>query len=137
MRWTLLLLLLVAGCQQQGRETSYVEGIVTVNGTPLSNGTVTFLPESGRSATGYIQENGRYVLGTYDEDDGAVIGMHKVAITASLSTTKQRPNFDVDRPQDSAKQSLIPLRYADPDSSGLTFPVEAGANNQANFDLQK
>ena len=129
-----LILALTVGCSGSQRETAPVEGSVKLDGKPLASAIITFYPESGRSASGVLQENGTYVLGTYSESDGAVPGKHKVAITAFNQSAK-KPDFDNDRPNRSDRQSAIPVRYANPESSGLTFEVKAGETNNAPFEL--
>jgi hypothetical protein len=59
-----------------------VKGKVTYKGKPLTQGIVKFEPEGyGRRATGKLQADGTFVLGTFKEDDGAVAGSHQVFIT--------------------------------------------------------
>ena len=48
--------------------------------SPLTSGTVRFVPDAGRAASGTIESDGTYRLGTYSRSDGALIGTHKVAI---------------------------------------------------------
>ena len=88
-----------------------------LDGKPLEMGKVTFLPQdgSGRTATGKIQPDGSYVLGTYEEADGAVLGQHLVAVVA------QQPRGLP--PNDGGGESLIPTRYNSPSTSGLEFKV--------------
>lgn len=129
-----LILALTAGCSGSQHDTAPVEGIVKLDGKPLSSAIVTFFPESGRSASGVLQEDGSYVLGTYTDSDGAIPGKHKVAITAFNQASK-KPDFDNDRPNRSDRQSTIPVRYANPESSGLTYEVKAGEANNAPFEL--
>ncbi len=58
-----------------------VKGKVTYKGRPLSSGIVRFQPEGyGRPATGRLQSDGSYALGTAKEGDGVVAGAHVVTI---------------------------------------------------------
>jgi hypothetical protein len=123
---------LAAGCGSSENLAS-VEGIVRLNGEPLSRGIVTFLPEAGRSASGAINSDGTFQLGTYDKADGALVGKHLVTITATEAPTGP-PNFDVDRPNAPAPQALVPARYAVA-GNGLTFDVKSDEANHAEFDL--
>lgn len=108
-----------------------VEGIVLLDGKPLDHGMVTFVPAAGRGAKGSIGSDGRFVLGTHSDADGALVGRHRVAVTA-FEKPVWPPNYDRDG-QESDK-SPVPPRYASPDSSGLTFQVEQG-RNEAKIEL--
>lgn len=130
--WTPALLLCI-GCGG-GDDLAPVDGMVRLNGEPLTRGIVTFTPEAGRSASGTINSDGTFRLGTYDERDGALVGTHGVSITATEASSG-RPNFDSDRVTP-PKDLSVPPRYASAETSGLTFEVKAGESNHAEFDLQ-
>ncbi len=62
--------------------TVQVKGKITYQGKPMSKGEITFEPVNiGREAQGAIQSDGTYVMTTFKKDDGAVPGVHRVAIT--------------------------------------------------------
>ena len=72
----------LAGCSKNGGLiTAPVKGKVTFKGKPLPNGTVMFVPGEGPAATGEIGSDGAYRL-TTGSIDGAVLGNHKISITA-------------------------------------------------------
>lgn len=121
-------LLSAIGCSRSGPTIARVEGIVTLDGKPLSAGRVTFWPEAGRSGSGWIDEDGTYTVGTLREFDGAVVGRHKVSVTAASKAPTGPPDFDRDGPARGWPRSPIPARYSNPDSSGLGFEVRPGAN---------
>jgi hypothetical protein len=88
-------LLLLSGC---GEPTmAPVKGRVTCQGKPVSEAAITFSPvprtegdkEPGKSATGYSDADGVYVLSTYKQLDGAHVGKHRVTIT--LEDTNRAP----------------------------------------------
>ena len=124
-------MLSLLGCNQSAK-VGRVRGVVLLDGKPLSTGVVRFLPDAGRSATGQIQSDGTYSLGTYTQSDGALIGTHKVAIIANESGGDDRPAYE--RFNQKTK-TLIPERYAAAGTSGLTFEVKPG-DNVANFELK-
>ena len=68
------------GCSSYTLETAEVRGTVTLDGRPLEGGGVLFVPAQGRGATGTIQRDGTYVLGTYSAGDGATVGRHIVTV---------------------------------------------------------
>jgi hypothetical protein len=123
-----LTLLGMAGCGRPGPAVARVEGVVMLDGKPLSSGRVTFWPAEGRSGSGWIEEDGSFTIGTFRKADGAVIGPHKVAVTAAAKTPTGPPDFDRDGPTTGWPRSPIPARYSNPESSGLTFEVQPGAN---------
>ena len=81
--------LIASGCGDGGEgphvaATLPVRGKVTYKGRPLAGGVVRFEPEdSGREAHGEIGPNGTFVLTTFRNGDGAVSGVHRVAVTAA------------------------------------------------------
>ena len=53
----LTLSVFASGCQQDAT-VARVDGVVRLDGKPLTTGTVRFVPEAGRAATGEIQSDG-------------------------------------------------------------------------------
>jgi hypothetical protein len=103
-----------------------VVGKVTYKGQPLKKGYIVMEPSEGRSARGSIV-NGEIVdIHTYEAGDGVRIGNHKVAI---ISFVRDPVGMEV-------PPSVIPLRYRDPGSSGLTAVVEAGKTNELLLELK-
>lgn len=76
-----LVCLASVGCGPDGPELGTVSGTVTMDGQPLNNVLVTFMPEAGgRSSTGKTDSSGKYTLMRL-EQKGAEIGSHKVSVT--------------------------------------------------------
>jgi hypothetical protein len=76
--------LVAAGCG--GANSPHpVQGTVFLDGQPateLAGGTVTFnSSELGRSASGEIQTDGTYRLGSFKKDDGAIPGKYQVTVS--------------------------------------------------------
>ena len=76
--------LLAVGCspKPQGPQVYRVEGKVEfTDGRPVRTGKVELLSEDGEwSATGTIEADGTFVLGTHDSDDGAIEGKHSLIV---------------------------------------------------------
>jgi hypothetical protein len=118
--------------------TAQVSGQVSYRGSPLGQGEVKFIPvQAGvgaRVAYGTLNEQGSYRLGTYGQDDGAVLGDYQVVV-------ESRAEIPADVAQHATKHDLarakpmIPERYADPSKSGLTAHVAEGGNT-FDFDLK-
>mgnify|MGYP000341931140 CR=1 FL=1 len=137
------LCLVLAGCGGDTIEkspTSPVSGKVTLDGEPLVNVTVTFVPSGGgKIATGKTDSDGMYTLTPYEEGDGAIPGSCKIWIsgalpTAALDAEKKRmmdetgiDKFDEDT--DTANgPSVVPLKFTKVDTSGLTATVSESDN---------
>lgn len=83
----------LAGCGDGDQfETAPVSGTVTLNGEPVTAGTIMLSPISdgdsqltGKGAAGPVQEDGSFVLTTYEEGDGAILGKHRLAYAAPMT----------------------------------------------------
>lgn len=118
-----------AGCGDSGLETAPVRGKISYRGKPLATGTILFMPEGDKpSATGEIQPDGSYSLTTYSANDGAVLGKHKILITAIEDQSNKLPE---DR--NPAPALIIPARYNNFATSGLTAEVKPSENT---FDFE-
>jgi hypothetical protein len=137
MRWYYLLAALglaASGCGGKGPTIAPVSGLVTMNGQPLANATVTFQPmrsqdkDPGPGSYGKTDLNGRFTLRLVGSDrPGAVVGKHRVAITsgAAADTTNDRAP---------ATKEGIPARYNT--KSRLETEVGPGGTEEANFPLK-
>jgi hypothetical protein len=109
---------LFSGCGGESGElpTVRVSGTLAVDGKPVSKGTVHFHPEKGRPATGIVQD-GKFSLSTYSEGDGVIPGKNRVAV----EVVEEVPMKD----GDTTSKSLIPVKFTNPDESGLQLEVRA------------
>lgn len=91
LRWmSLLCLAVLQGCGNSGEYAVVpVSGVVTCQGKPVANATVNFSPKAsadrsalnpGKLALGITDEQGRFQLTTYENNDGVIIGTHIVTI---------------------------------------------------------
>jgi hypothetical protein len=126
--------LLPLACGGPGAGKASVSGKVTYNGQPVIRGTVSFKPVNpeGKIATGAIQPDGSYSLQTEEPGDGALPGDYKVGISAPAE--EEVLQYIPAKPI--TPKSLIPEKYGNPDSSGLTAKVEAGKSNDIPFELK-
>jgi hypothetical protein len=124
-----------------------VKGRVTYAGKLVTEGRVTFYPEAGRMALGTIAADGTYTLTTFKPGDGALIGPHKVAIHAtrvgpgslvaprSVEEEAQASRRGGGKVLEAGKvEWLVPEKYSDHATSGLTAQVKPGSNS-IDFDL--
>lgn len=127
-----------AGCGSADRaETAPASGVVLQDGNPLAGAGVTLFPkEGGRSANGLTDENGRFVLTTYESGDGAIPGEHQVAITAAgADEVPEVIPEDYDYAKAGKSSVSVPPKYSDPNNSGLTATIKSGQENELKFEL--
>lgn len=102
-----------------------------LGGKPLTSGTIIFTPsEKGQQAQGVIGSDGTFVLGTLKENDGACPGKYRVSFFVSNQSSFEAP------PSAKPRETPIPAKYYAPATSGLSFVVEEGKINEADFDLK-
>ncbi|MBQ8286393.1 MAG: carboxypeptidase regulatory-like domain-containing protein [Thermoguttaceae bacterium] len=124
-----------------------VEGVVTLNGEPVSGATVMFAPKKHDpsrpkgSAQAVTDASGKFKMSTLDPGDGVFPGDYYVTVTKdrvegglSLEEVKrQHENPELRDNASEPEQTLIrelPDKYADINSSGLdqTIPAEGNKN---------
>lgn len=120
------------GSKSDYPDTVPVYGLVSYNGAPVTRGTITFVSAEGHSATGQIESDGSYRLSTFAPNDGAVPGSHRVMIVADTSNPNLIPGSS---PGYEAPQDLVPAKYKDVNTSGLTAEVSA-EKPEITFDLE-
>lgn len=123
---TILVILLIvqAGCSEQGCQ---VTGIVTLDGQPLSDASVEFIPtsNSGRIANGRTESDGKFQLTTSKSVSGVFPGQYKVKITTSITTGTSDADLKTTR-------ETVPPKYNR--KTELNRTVEDGPN-QLDFEL--
>jgi hypothetical protein len=127
------------GEKEPEKNTGAVSGRVTYKGKPLTGGVVTFT--SGKQVvTGALDEEGRY------EVTNVPVGTVKVSVSTESVRPKKAPGGDKIRPKGELKKIedpdkggrrfvVIPQRYSNPETSGLTLEVRPG-RQQFNIELQ-
>jgi hypothetical protein len=137
--WAFALCLTLAACgqEQSGRLPLYrASGAVTFNGEPLSGAVLIFhakdkltdaddepVPAPGA----HSQEDGTFAVSTYEPGDGLPEGDYQVTISCE--------NRSVERKKGDEFPELLPERYQNPATSGLTVSIVAGDNELPAFDL--
>jgi len=106
--WTLVVLLLTAGCGGSNYPTAEVKGKVLYDGKPLvGGGQILFVPlaKEGKASTGEILPDGSFSLTTYDAGDGAILGEHRVEIWQN--PILKHAVYEYERSEKGEKQTLI------------------------------
>jgi hypothetical protein len=123
-----------AGCSSSG--VAPVSGQVTLDGKPLAGVHVGFQPiakagnlNPGGGSYAMTDSDGKFTLLLVEgEQPGAIVGKHRVEITARSEIPA---NIDVaKRPP---PKVFVPAKYSR--NSELTFEVPAGGTTAANFEL--
>ena len=124
-----LLAVLLGGCANPGPKTAPVKGAITYAGNAVPHGTIMFQPAEGPAATAEIKA-GVYILKTFKDGDGAVLGNHKVTVISLPDQSGLLPENRNPLPA-----PIVPLKFSFPDQSGLSAAVE-DKQNVINFDLK-
>jgi hypothetical protein len=120
----LLCLIATVGCGQQGPATYPVEGTVTFDGEPITEGDILFIPDDSTLAPeGGMIKAGRYHM-------RAKAGVNRVEIRA----LDIRPDTEWVMGSPVADQ-MIPAQYNN--TSQLTARVTPDGENRFDFDLQR
>ena len=128
----LLSFVAVAGCGE--KDWGYVEGTVMVDGQPVGPGSLMFEPidpdqNTVSAAIGHFKEDGKYLLKSAGNREGAKAGEYRVMIHSRSEEKFGEEEIDPTAP------SAIPARYLDYGSSGLTKTIKPGQNT-IDFDLK-
>ena len=143
--WAVVLPCLLAGCGGAEYEVVPVSGRVTLDGKPLADVGLMFVPLSegrdnpniGPGSLGRTDADGRFALQTVRGEDGAVTAKHIVRMSmasdggAEEGSDEFTPEGDVKR-KPTATKSKLPQHAVD---GSLTFDVPAAGTDQANFHL--
>ena len=106
-----------------------VRGVVKLDGQPVVNAAVIFVPQApgGREAYGSTDANGTFRLTTTKPDDGALPGKYKVVIQppggAGGSTPFDEPGKAPAAVPKAAPGPRIPVKYTVPGQTPLTQDV--------------
>jgi hypothetical protein len=122
------------GCGSNRLPVAPAEGKIIHQGQPLAFGSVMFQPTKGPPARGVIQPDGSFRLSTYGDNDGAVIGSHRVRVACFESQKPSSGGNSASKEIIGLGRSLIPERYSNLETSGLRVEVKA-ANEPFVLDL--
>lgn len=103
-------------------------GKVTLDGKELEGAEITLIPQEAKTVDGRAQRAsgavsnaaGLFEVATYRASDGAPAGIYRVTVSCDDTT---QPRVDGDYPQ------LLPVRYQNPQESGLQVTIEKKSKN--------
>ena len=123
---------LVCGCNKTVDPTLVpVSGTVTVQGQPLANATVTFIPKDGTPGFGGVGKTdaaGKFtLLGSRDNVPGIPPGEYRVAISKRLMPDgSEVPANDNTPPMMSPAKESLAAGYSNPGTTTLTATAQPG-----------
>ncbi len=114
-----------------------VSGTVLHNGEPVEGATVTFVPQSHQyAASGRTDAMGQFTLRPFRDMEGAVPGEYLVSVTkVERSSAGSPPATDDAVTPEPTETWLLPGRYSDANTSGLTASVPEEGVQGLVFDL--
>jgi hypothetical protein len=118
----LIALMGATGCGDGRPQRVPVSGTVLIDGAPLSYGFVTFVPATGRSASGQLDAQGRFTLGSYEPGDGVLPGPQRVSVLARESLNDKQAKWHA------------PKKYGKHETSGIVIDI-TGPNDDVKIDL--
>ncbi len=131
-RHLMLVLAVGVGCLQGCSETRTipktieVAGSVTLDGKPLTEGTINFTSAStGDAANASLGTEGRFLFA-----NGVLPGTYRVTVTAPINMTPPAPGV-----APPVIKFVIPARYMDPAATDLKATVAEGSD-EFKFDLK-
>jgi hypothetical protein len=138
-------LVAMAGCSGgkdkwvKGRPPVFkASGKVLYKGEPLDDALVLYQPTSGDTAAhGKTNAEGKFVLSTFGENDGAPAGSYKVVITKIEYIVKPTA---YNSPEENAvarmPKHLLPAKYSKKETTDLTADVSSSGANETVFEIK-
>lgn len=135
------------GCGSGKIKTIPVTGTITLDGSPLADAMVAFVPDSeteGTQASGRTDSSGKYTIKpvTAEADPGTTAGKYKVTVrkTEMVSTGQTITNTDDDGNTEKVKDmravETLNKLYTSRTTTPFEAEVVAGKENVFDFDLK-
>ncbi len=134
--WSVVML---SGCGSRPTDAPTAElhpftGIVLVDNAPAHGAVGTLHPVEDNglgvvTPSGLADDLGLFAVTTYKPGDGAPAGTYRVTVSWAevLNPGASEPDYG---------KSKLPLRYSQPDSSGLEIAIVAGTNDPRTLELK-
>lgn len=140
------LLFAVGGCGRSRPRNVLVAGSITLDGKPVAGCNIAFHPaDGGRPAVGMSDWLGRYELSTQKKGDGAPPGRYQISVNLFRSvrpdrdkspTGTNRTTHITESPPPAEFVWVVPKRYSDPATSGLSIEIPECASTEISFELK-
>lgn len=108
------------------------EGIVTLDGKPMSDVTIIFIAEKGTyNATAVSDSSGKFAMKAFEQKSGAVAGSYKVELNKTVVESKGMKGGEADVNMTYG----LPMKYASFTTSSITITLPESGNKDIKFDL--
>jgi hypothetical protein len=136
----MLCLFVFTGCGSKTLDVHSVEGVVTLDGEPFADVTVSLFPTAPEGSMGFAvtDAQGKYRISTHGgaSQKGTTLGTYQVALNKLVPDGRvptpeeqEAPNFDPSRFSGLDKsKDLVPKKYQLPNTSGFEITVGKGEN---------
>jgi hypothetical protein len=108
---------LCIGCGPGKPERVQVSGQVLIDGKPLPCGQIFFVPSGSRPSRAPIDSEGRFVLSSFSDKDGAAIGTHRIGVYGNEQLDGNKTKWHA------------PKKYCDYNTSGLQKEITGSTDN--------
>lgn len=127
-------ILSICGCGGggDGPELGDVSGVVRLDGQPLPDATVRFVPESGSPSVAVTDAEGRYELAYSSSKTGATVGQHTVQISTYRSAGEDESGVEMPAVPEKVAAEYNVNAAGNPEMKKEVKP----GGNEINFDLK-
>ena len=142
---TLLLAVLAftfTGCGYRRPAQVKTTGTVTLDGEPVADAALMFIPDSGRPASGNTNTNGEFQVSSFGGNDGLPAGNYRITATKLVLKDRFQQQYEKrleqaaaeaepgEEPEDvdmafpeSAYENLLPSKYEELDTTDITVTI--------------
>lgn len=122
-------------------KTATASGVVIYRNQPLADAIIVCFPtatgDRAVAASAYTSADGTFTLQAYPPDQGAVPGSYQVTIQKTEEAKAPPTGPDAhDAPPAPKARSLIPAKYGQIETSGLTLTIPEGGISDIKFELK-
>lgn len=130
------------GCGYRRPARVKTTGTVTLDGEPVANAALMFIPDSGRPASGNTNTNGEFQVSSFGGNDGLPAGNYRVTATRLVLKDKFQQLYDrqIERAKaeaepgeepeevdiefgDNAYENELPEKYEELDTTDITVTI--------------
>lgn len=133
--YTVFCVALVSGCNSGPGlpPTVPAEGVVTLDGAPVADATITFIADVGSyNASAVSDKDGKFAMKAFEEKKGAVAGSYKIAINKTIVESRDGKKGESDV---NLKQGL-PMKYSNFLTSGLSIKLGDSGEKNIKYELK-
>lgn len=139
--------ILASGCQKKASLKGLypVKGKITLDGAPLDGASIILAPKAAmtgdvRACGATSDKNGEFKLRTLEPDDGAFPGEYTITVKKMVpDKVYTEEEYAAANAKGESLEinaaNVLPEMYAKPQTSGLTFTVKAGKNDDLIIEL--